>query len=414
MKPHFIMNHHKQQSLMQQMSSQLLRMPIKAWSLTLWPALATLCGILYLHQAVADSVRSMPHPILLVAIVVGALSSWIAICFAQWRYTREAELAQQWKSSKPATGGPLPADYEKSAFSSTYKLLSGSVSPPNIQQALTHELESGEIALDRLLEFATFMGNALVGLGLVGTFIGLLGSLQDLSGVFNALIDSGGSQTISPTALFTDMITRLQSPMRAMGTAFIASLYGLLGSLVVSLMLVGARKSVAHSASLIHQLITGYSYKVDEIRHQEDPRFPQVKWAEFQHAMQHNQASMLEFSSAFDHLLSLQKEHAQLMGVPVKQLVEHIHTCTTQLQQSNDHLLQSRADIEALVQQLAQFHQAAQQQMLAQNTFLQDYMQSQLQALTLAREKSRSDMAMLMQKIEVAYESHPGQKPSNG
>jgi hypothetical protein len=398
-----------------------LRLQLKAWLLTLWPALATLIGILYLHQAVADSVRSMPHPILLVAIVLGAFSSWTAICFAQWRYHKEAKLAQQWNASRPVLNSTLPAEYENSAFASTYKLLAGAVTPPNIQQALIDELDAGEVTLDRLLEFATFMGNALVGLGLVGTFIGLLGSLQDLSGVFNALIAGGGSQAISPTALFTDMITRLQSPMRAMGTAFIASLYGLLGSLVVSLMLVGARKSVAHSAALIHRLVTGFSYPADSqqmaplVSHAEpEIRLPQAQWDEVQQVLKQNQAKMLEFAQAFENLLALQKEHNHQMGAPVNQLLEHVNACATELQQGNGSLLQSRQEVESLVQMLHQIHVASQKQLLAQNTFLQEYMQSQLQASILAREKSQSDMALLMKNIQASYPTDTLPKTSLG
>jgi hypothetical protein len=79
-----------------------------------------------------------------------------------------------------------------------------------------------------------FIAGSLVGLGLVGTFVGLLGTLEDLGAVFGSLGGAGDSGA-NPTAVFADMVQKLQDPMRGMGTAFVTSLYGLLGSLVVGL-----------------------------------------------------------------------------------------------------------------------------------------------------------------------------------
>jgi LysM repeat protein len=76
------------------------------------------------------------------------------------------------------------------------------------------------------------LSGSLVGLGLVGTFIGLLQTLHELSGVFAAL---GGGSGSDSGAMFSTMIVKLQGPMQGMGTAFVASLYGLLGSLVIGL-----------------------------------------------------------------------------------------------------------------------------------------------------------------------------------
>jgi LysM repeat protein len=53
-----------------------------------------------------------------------------------------------------------------------------------------------------------------------------------LSGVFAAL---GGGSGSDSGAMFSTMIVKLQGPMQGMGTAFVASLYGLLGSLVIGL-----------------------------------------------------------------------------------------------------------------------------------------------------------------------------------
>jgi hypothetical protein len=121
------------------------------------------------------------------------------------------------------------------------------------------ELEAGAFALEQKLELPHFLGGALVGMGLVGTFIGLLGTLEDLSTVFSALVNPSIS-TMSPTQMFSDMVTKLQAPMQGMGTAFVASLYGLLGSLLVTLMMVSARKTIASTLHHIHAVVRQLDY----------------------------------------------------------------------------------------------------------------------------------------------------------
>jgi hypothetical protein len=60
--------------------------------------------------------------------------------------------------------------------------------------------------------------------------------------------------------MFADMVTKLQAPMQGMGTAFVASLYGLLGSLIVTLMMVSVRKTAASSVRHIHIAVRQLGY----------------------------------------------------------------------------------------------------------------------------------------------------------
>jgi hypothetical protein len=64
----------------------------------------------------------------------------------------------------------------------------------------------------------------------------------------------GGVDT-NPVDLFSDMISRLQAPMKAMGTAFVASLYGLLGSLIVGLMAYSAKKTAMQVMDEARELV---------------------------------------------------------------------------------------------------------------------------------------------------------------
>lgn len=100
------------------------------------------------------------------------------------------------------------------------------------QPAMEDEMHGVESQMFARLSLPNLLSGSLVGLGLVGTFIGLLQTLDELSGVFAALGNTSGGDS---GAMFSTMIVKLQGPMQGMGTAFVASLYGLLGSLVIGL-----------------------------------------------------------------------------------------------------------------------------------------------------------------------------------
>ena len=66
-------------------------------------------------------------------------------------------------------------------------------------------------------------------LGLLGTFWGLLGTINAVTAAITGL-DITGSD---PARLFDDLKQSLQGPLAGMGTAFSASLFGLSGSLLL-------------------------------------------------------------------------------------------------------------------------------------------------------------------------------------
>jgi hypothetical protein len=69
----------------------------------------------------------------------------------------------------------------------------------------------------------------LIFLGLLGTFWGLLQTIEAVSGVISEL--TVGSKDLGP--VFDDLKSGLQAPLSGMGTAFSSSLFGLAGSLVL-------------------------------------------------------------------------------------------------------------------------------------------------------------------------------------
>lgn len=231
------------------------------WVRLLLPLLGLAVGAVYFFDAVLASILSTPHPALVYAIFAVCAVAVLAVIWTQVAYQREGRLARWWLMLHPNERSRAMSMLRVSSFRPLYHLLQVPIlkNVGNRQQAIAAELEAGEILLDKRLELPNFLGGALVGLGLVGTFVGLLGTLEDLSKVFNALTQSSSS-ALSPTEMFADMVSRLQAPMRGMGTAFVASLYGLLGSLVVSLTVVSARKSAARAVEQLHNLVRYSGY----------------------------------------------------------------------------------------------------------------------------------------------------------
>jgi hypothetical protein len=83
--------------------------------------------------------------------------------------------------------------------------------------------------LDETRETSRYLIGLLVFLGLLGTFYGLLETVQSVKGVIAGMSATTGDVTRA----FADLKARLETPLGGMGTAFSASLFGLSGSLVL-------------------------------------------------------------------------------------------------------------------------------------------------------------------------------------
>ena len=118
------------------------------------------------------------------------------------------------------------------------------------QTAIEHELVKASTRLTRRNALPQYMTGLLVGMGLLGTFIGLLSTLNDISALISSFadIDMG---TASPIAVFRTMIERMKAPMQSMGIAFSASLFGLLGSIILGLMMLAVRRFQGDILSLL-------------------------------------------------------------------------------------------------------------------------------------------------------------------
>lgn len=83
--------------------------------------------------------------------------------------------------------------------------------------------------LDEARDISRYLIGLLIFLGLLGTFWGLLDTINSVAGVVQGL--SVGEGNIA--AIFEDLKSGLEAPLSGMGTAFSSSLFGLAGSLVL-------------------------------------------------------------------------------------------------------------------------------------------------------------------------------------
>jgi hypothetical protein len=119
--------------------------------------------------------------------------------------------------------------------------------------ALESELERFSARQSRRLLLSQFLSGMMVGLGLLGTFIGLLGALAEIGkliGSFN--IDKGMDD---PVAAVGGLVAHLTAPMQAMGVAFSASLFGVLGSLIMGLLMVSVKGAASDLVSILQSRV---------------------------------------------------------------------------------------------------------------------------------------------------------------
>jgi len=95
--------------------------------------------------------------------------------------------------------------------------------------SLRSVLDGIQARLDEHREISRYLITLLILLGLLGTFWGLLGTINAVTAAITGLDISSSD----PARLFDDLKQSLQGPLAGMGTAFSASLFGLSGSLLL-------------------------------------------------------------------------------------------------------------------------------------------------------------------------------------
>jgi len=83
--------------------------------------------------------------------------------------------------------------------------------------------------LDEARDTSRYLVGLLIFLGLLGTFWGLLDTINSVGKTIGSLGTGGGDNAL----VFEELKTGLEAPLKGMGTAFSSSLFGLAGSLIL-------------------------------------------------------------------------------------------------------------------------------------------------------------------------------------
>ncbi len=142
-------------------------------------------------------------------LVLGREIRWIA-AFEEGRMGAEG-------ASPPQLLGPLAGLLRESG--------ERALSPLTVR----YFLDSIAARLDESRDITRYQTGLLIFLGLLGTFWGLLQTIEAVAGVIAGLELAGADLA----AVFEDLKAGLASPLSGMGTAFSSSLFGLAGSLVL-------------------------------------------------------------------------------------------------------------------------------------------------------------------------------------
>ena len=222
------------------------------------PVLAVVLGTLFFFDAIASTVKGNPHPqinyIIFALIIVGCYQMTMHVV----RINREARHFYLYRKAirNGASQEEIDAllegvtrQYDVELLMQLIEEVRGSALNSVQHAAIESELERFAARQNRRLMLSNFMSGMMVGMGLLGTFIGLLGALSEIGNLIGSF--SLGAGMTDPVAAITELVARLTAPMQAMGVAFSASLFGVLGSLIMGALMVAVRSASSDLVALV-------------------------------------------------------------------------------------------------------------------------------------------------------------------
>lgn len=117
----------------------------------------------------------------------------------------------------------------------------GHISSQMVQTAMNEELEHVQHTFQASYDIPNYIVGFMIAMGLTGTFIGLLETMLGISSMLGGLNAGGGDMN----AAVMGLISELQKPLAGMGTAFSASLFGLIGSSILGMMMLSLKYAVS-------------------------------------------------------------------------------------------------------------------------------------------------------------------------
>ena len=159
-------------------------------------------------------------------LILGTLLAGILFIFRQVLMLRpEVAWLEHFQSGSPAVGEPEPvllAPMARMLRERRGRLTLSALSMRSLLDGIASRLDESR-------ELSRYLIGLLIFLGLLGTFWGLLHTVQSVGSVIGGLSVQGGDVG----TMFNNLQQGLEAPLTGMGTAFSSSLFGLAGSLVL-------------------------------------------------------------------------------------------------------------------------------------------------------------------------------------
>ncbi len=221
------------------------------------PFVMLLFGAAVFFDGIIYTIETNPHPQINYIIFVIILGGGLIILLNARRLMHEARTIVDFSRTIHAKTDRATLQERANSYSGDLACItqmiatSGDRSISHQEQAaLEHELANVRSRLNRRNALPQYLTGLLVGMGLLGTFIGLLATLNDISILITSFADLDMA-AVNPIEVFSTMITRMKAPMQSMAIAFSASMFGLLGSIILGLMMVGLRRLQGDIFSLL-------------------------------------------------------------------------------------------------------------------------------------------------------------------
>jgi hypothetical protein len=222
------------------------------------PFALLLVGSAVFFDAIRSTIIRNPHPQINYAIFAIVLVGGVFIILNAKRLIREAKTLVGYSEAIHAKTDLTTLQNMANGYTGDISCLlqmvaasAGRSISHQEQVAIEHELTNARTRLNRRNALPQYLTGLLVGMGLLGTFIGLLATLNDISVLISSFADLDMNNVASPLLVFRTMIERMKAPMQSMGIAFSASMFGLLGSITLGLMMVGIRRLQGDIFSLL-------------------------------------------------------------------------------------------------------------------------------------------------------------------
>lgn len=226
------------------------------------PFILLLTGAAFFHEGIKSTILRNPHPQINYTIFCIILFGGTLILISVHKLMHEAKTIVEYSRARKAGTdlGTLQGMANSYTGDISYVLqmvaTSGGRSISHQEQAaIENELTNARARLISRNALPQYFTGLLVGMGLLGTFIGLLSTLTDISVLINSFADLDMG-TASPLLVFRTMIERMKAPMQSMSIAFSASMFGLLGSIILGLMMLGIRRLQGDISSLLSSEVT--------------------------------------------------------------------------------------------------------------------------------------------------------------